>query len=96
MTYETVRPPRAGAARWALKFGQKTARRIRVRRSTCGDEWHLDEVFITVNGKKHRLWRAVDQFGIMLDVLVQSRRDRYAAKRLMRKSSESAASRLGL
>ena len=89
VTYETVR-------RWALKFAQKAARRIRARRSTFGDKWHLDEVVITINGKKHWLWRAVDQFGIVLDVLVQSRRDRYAAQRLMRKlSSESAASRLG-
>ena len=89
VTYETVR-------RWALKCAQKAARRIRARRSTFGDKWHLDEVVITINGKKHWLWRAVDQFGIVLDVLVQSRRDRYAAQRLMRKlSSESAASRLG-
>ena len=89
VTYETVR-------RWALKFAQKAARRIRARRSTFGDKWPLDEVVITINGKKHWLWRAVDQFGIVLDVLVQSRRDRYAAQRLMRKlSSESAASRLG-
>ena len=78
VTYETVR-------RWALKFGQKAARRIRARRSTFGDKWHLDEVVISINGKKHWLWRAVDQFGIVLDVLVQSRRDRYAAQRLMRK-----------
>jgi len=78
VTYETVR-------RWALKFGQQAARRIRTRRSTFGDKWHLDEVVITINGKKHWLWRAVDQFGIVLDVLVQSRRDRYAAQRLMRK-----------
>jgi putative transposase len=78
VTYETVR-------RWALKFGQKAARCIRARRSTFGDKWHLDEVVITINGKKHWLWRAVDQFGIVLDVLVQSRRDRYAAQRLMRK-----------
>ena len=78
VTYETIR-------RWALKFGKKAARRIRARRSTFGDKWHLDEVVITINGKKHWLWRAVDQFGIVLDVLVQSRRDRHAAQRLMRK-----------
>ena len=78
VTYETVR-------RWALKFGQKAARRIRARRSTFGDKWHLDEVIISINGKKHWLWRGVDQFGIVLDVLVQSRRDRHAAQRLMRK-----------
>ena len=78
VTYETVR-------RWALKFGEQAARRIRARRSTFGDKWHLDEVVITINGKKRWLWRAVDQFGIVLDGLLQSRRDRYAAQRLMRK-----------
>jgi len=78
VTYETVR-------RWALKFGQQAARRIRARPAAFGDKWHLDEVVITINGKKHWLWRAVDQFGCVLDVLVQSRRDRHAAQRLMRK-----------
>ena len=78
VTYETVR-------RWALKFGQQAARCIRARRSSFGYTWHLDEGVITINGKKHWLWRAVDQFGIVLDVLVQSRRDRYAAQKLIRK-----------
>lgn len=78
VTYETVR-------RWALKFGRQAARRIRARPAAFGDKWHLDEVVITINGKKHWLWRAVDQFGIVLDVLLQSRRDRYAAQRLMRR-----------
>jgi putative transposase len=78
VTYETVRS-------WALKFGQDAARRIRARTATFGDKWHLDEVVVTINGKKHWLWRAVDQFGIVPDVLVQSRRDQYAAQRLMRK-----------
>ena len=78
VTYETVRS-------WALKFGQDVARRIRARTATCGDKWHLDEVVITINGKKHRLWRAVDQFGTVLNVLVQSRRNRHAAQRLIRK-----------
>jgi len=50
-----------------------------------GDKWHLDEVVVTINGKKHWLWRGVDQHGAVLDVLVQSRRDKRAAKRLMRK-----------
>src|SRR4051812_49603685 len=50
-----------------------------------GDKWHLDEVQIKIAGKKHWLWRAVDQEGIVLDVLVQSRRDKRAAKRLLRK-----------
>jgi putative transposase len=50
-----------------------------------GDKWHLDEVVITIAGEKHWLWRAVDQEGFVLDVLVQSRRDKKAAKRLLRK-----------
>ena len=77
-TYETVR-------RWALKFGAGIARRIRTMGLARGDKWHLDEVVVTINGQKHWLWRAVDQHGATLDVLVQSRRDRHAARRLMRK-----------
>src|SRR5258708_18531964 len=52
---------------------------------TEGDKWHLDAMAVTINGQKHWLWRAVDQHGAVLDVLVQSRRDRHAARRLMRK-----------
>ena len=50
-----------------------------------GDKWHLDEVVMTIHGKKYWLWRAVDQDGFVLDALVQSRRDRRAAERLLRK-----------
>ena len=50
-----------------------------------GDKWHLDEVVISIAGKRPWLWRAVDQDGFVLDVLVQSRRDKKAAKRLFRK-----------
>lgn len=78
LTYETVRS-------WAVKFGRAIARRIRSTAPGRGDKWHLDEVVVTINGKKHWLWRAVDQHGAVLDVLVQSRRDKAAAKRLMRK-----------
>ena len=53
--------------------------------AAAGDKWHLDEVVIKIAGEKHWLWRAVDQTGIVLDVLVQSRRDKRAAKRLLRK-----------
>ena len=71
---------------WAEKFGRHFANDIR-KRSTgkLGDKWHLDEVVITIAGKKHWLWRAVDQDGFVLDVLVQNRRNTKAAKRLMRK-----------
>src|ERR687884_856030 len=78
VSHETVR-------QWALKFGQQFANEIRRRLPRAGDKWHLDEVVITVAGTKHWLWRAVDQHGLVLDVLVQSRRDAKAAKRLLRK-----------
>lgn len=76
---------------WAEKFGRHFAHDIRAhdirRRSTgkLGDKWYLDEVIISIGGKKHWLWPTVDQDGFVLDVLVQSRRNTKAAKRLMRK-----------
>lgn len=71
---------------WAEKFGRHLANAIRKRSAgRLGDKWHLDEVVITIGGKKHWLWRAVDQDGFVLDVLVQSRRNAKAAKCLMRK-----------
>src|SRR3954469_18830926 len=78
VSHETVR-------QWALKFSQEFANRIRRRLPCAGDKWHLDEVVIKIAGVKHWLWRAVDQTGMVLDVLVQSRRDKRAAKRLLRK-----------
>ena len=78
ISHETVR-------QWALKFGQDFANRIRRRLPCAGDKWHLDEVAIKIAGVQHWLWRAVDQNGMVLDVLVQSRRDKRAAKRLLRK-----------
>src|SRR3954467_13853827 len=78
VSHETVR-------QWARKFGQDFANRIRRRLPCAGDKWHLDEVAVKIAGKKHWVWRAVDQDGIVLDILVQSRRDKRAAKRLLRK-----------
>ena len=78
VSHETVR-------QWALKFGQAFAKRIRHRLPRPGDEWHLDEVAVKIAGVQHWLWRAVDQHGFVLDVLVQRRRDKAAAKRLQRK-----------
>jgi putative transposase len=78
VSYETVR-------QWSLKFGQEFANQIRRRLPVAGDKWHLDEVVIAIAGRKHWLWRAVDQNGVVLDVLVQSRRNTAAAKRLLRK-----------
>ena len=78
VTYETIR-------QWGLKFGREFANRIRRKAPCRGDKWHLDEVVITIAGEKHWLWRAVDQEGFVLDALVQSRRDKKAARRLFRK-----------
>jgi putative transposase len=76
VSYETVR-------RWALKFGPDYARRLKRKSPSRRDIWHLDEVVITVIGKKHWLWRAVDQDGYVLDEIVQTRRNTKAAKRLL-------------
>ncbi|MFC1456474.1 IS6 family transposase [Microvirga arabica] len=78
VSYETVR-------RWAQKFGPTYARRLRRKRASRRDVWHLDEVVISIAGQKHWLWRAVDQDGYVLDEIVQSRRDTKAAKRLLRR-----------
>lgn len=78
VTYETVR-------QWCLKFGQTYANELRRRRPRSGDKWHTDEMVLTIGGKKHYLWRAVDQDGNVLDTLVPSRRNKHAAKRFFRK-----------
>jgi putative transposase len=78
VSHETVR-------QWAPKFGQSFANKIRQRLPAPGDKWHLDEVVISIAGRNHWLWRAVDQHGVVLDILVQSRRNAKAAKRLLRK-----------
>src|SRR3954468_12642572 len=78
VSYETVR-------RWCEKFGQTFADRLRRRRLRPGDKWHLDEVFVRIQGVQHYLWRAVDQNGVVLDILVQRRRDAKAAKRFFRR-----------
>jgi putative transposase len=76
--------PRDGPA-VAMKFGQSFAKQIRRRLPAPGDKWHLDEVAISLAGRKHWLWRAVDQHGVVLDILVQSRRNAKPAERLLRK-----------
>jgi putative transposase len=78
LSYETIRY-------WCLKFGQTYANSLRHRQLRAGDCWHLDEVFLKINGSVHYLWRAVDQDGEVLDILVQSRRDKRAAKKFFRK-----------
>ena len=78
VTYETIRP-------WCQRFGPVYARRLRRRCGRMGDTWHLDEVFVTIQGRRQYLWRAVDEDGDVLDILVQSRRNRRAAVRFFRK-----------
>ena len=70
---------------WGLRFGADFARKLRRRRPRPGDTWHLDEVFLRINGKLHYLWRAVDQHGVVLDILVQDRRNANAAKRFFKR-----------
>ena len=78
VTYESIR-------QWCLTFGLDYARRLRRRRGRMGDTWHLDEVFVKIQGRQQYLWRAVDEDGDAIDVLVQSRRNRRAALRFFRK-----------
>jgi transposase-like protein len=78
ISYESVR-------RWFLKFGVPIARNLRHMRPTASDYWHLDEMVIVIRGRRHWLWRAVDNEGEVLDFLVQSRRNAKAALKLMRK-----------
>jgi putative transposase len=78
LSHETVR-------QWCAKFGQTYANALRRRRARPGDKWHVDEVFITISGQRRYLWRAVDQHGNVLDILVTSRRDTTAATRFFRK-----------
>ena len=76
VSYETIR-------RWGRKFGAAYAQRLRRKTPSREDIWHLDEVVVTIGGRKHWLWRAVDQDGYVLDEIVQTRRDTKAAKRLL-------------
>ncbi len=78
ISYETIR-------RWVLKFGPQFARRLRARRLRPSSQWHLDEMVVAIGGRRLWLWRAVDSEGEILDVLVQRKRDKAAAVRLMRK-----------
>jgi putative transposase len=83
VSHETVR-------QWARKFGQPFANRIRRRLPRTGDKWHLDEVVLKIAGVKHWLWRAVDQTGIVLDVLVQRRRDKQSGQAAVAEALEKA------
>jgi putative transposase len=78
VSYETIRA-------WCDRFGQEYANQLRRRGLRPGDKWHLDEVFVQINGAHRYLWRAVDQHGNVLDILVQSRRNAMAAKTFFRR-----------
>jgi hypothetical protein len=88
VTYETIRD-------WSQKFGGTYAKRLRSQARRPGDRWHLDEVYLSINGKLQYLWRAVDQDGEVLDILVQPRRDRRAAKKFFRKLLRDCSTFLG-
>jgi putative transposase len=83
VTYETVRE-------WCRKFGSLYAAQLRKKGSRVGSKWHLDEVFLKINGVQHYLWRAVDQHGVTIDILVQPKRDRWAVLRFFRKLLRTA------
>ena len=78
VSYESIR-------QWCNRFGPEYARKLKKRQGRLGDTWYLDEVFIKINGELHYLWRAVDQDGDTIDILVQKRRNKSAAKRFFRK-----------
>jgi putative transposase len=78
VSYETVR-------RWCDKFGAGFAHRVKAVRRKLGSTWHLDELFVTLRGEPYVLWRAVDEHGAELDILLQKRRDTAAAERFFRR-----------
>jgi putative transposase len=78
VTYETVR-------QWCRKFGPAYARKLKKRQGRLGETWHIDEVFVTIHGEHHYLWRAVDQDGDVIDILVQRRREQGVVERFFRR-----------
>ena len=78
VSYETIR-------QWCRKFGTEYARKLRRRQGRLGDTWYLDELFVTIQGQRRYLWRAIDQDGEVIDILVQAHRDQRAAERFFRK-----------
>lgn len=79
VSYETIR-------RWCLKFGRIYASHLRAQRTKPTSTWHIDEVFLKINGKQMYLWRAIDAEGEVLDILLQSRRNTTAANKFLRRT----------
>ena len=86
VSYETIR-------QWCRKFGGEYARTLKRRQGRLGDTWYLDELFVTIQGRRKYLWRAVDQDGDVIDILVQPRRDRKAAERFLPQAIEGPRGR---
>ena len=78
--------------RWVLKFGPMIARNLRMIRPKAYARWHLDEMVVSLSGKQMYMWRAVDNEGEVLEILVQPQRDKAAALRLIRNSFDARAS----
>ena len=78
VSYESIR-------HWCAQFGPEYARKLKKRQGSLGDTWYLDEVFTKIHGEHVYLWRAVDQDGDCLDILVQKRSNKKAEKRFFRK-----------
>jgi putative transposase len=78
VTYETIR-------QWCQKFGSDYARKLKKQQGRLGDTWHIDKVFVTIQGQREYLWRAVDQDGDVIDILVRRRRNQQAAERFFRR-----------
>jgi putative transposase len=78
VSYETIR-------QWCLKFGARFAGSLKRRQGRLGDTWHLDELFVSIRGRRYYLWRAVDQDGEVIDIFLQPHRDRCAAERFIRR-----------
>ena len=79
--------------KWCRKFGQDYANRLRRRRPQPGDKWHLDEVFLTINGERHYLWRAVDQDDNVLDILVQKPAQQAGGQEVLPQAAQGLAVR---
>ena len=83
VTYESIR-------NWCDRFGTQFARRAKAVRGTLGSIWHLNELMLKLRGEPYVLWRAVDEDGTELDVLLQKRRNKAAAKRFLKRVLRSS------